>query len=111
GGEEVYELMQYAGLLAREGSPLEEDPHRRTAPGPAAAPKPALDDAQKALAERLIDLLERAKRCFPRYVRDESPYFLRARLLERLGRGDTALAERRAYRAIHHTHLSPPQLP
>jgi tetratricopeptide (TPR) repeat protein len=96
GGEEFYALMQYTRLLAREGGLLDEEP-----PHGHPAPKPAFDDAQKALAERLLELLERAKRCFPRYVRDESPYFLRARLLERLGRGSESLAELRAYCAIN----------
>jgi tetratricopeptide (TPR) repeat protein len=107
GGEEFYALMQYTRLLARESGLLAFDPHRGPPQqDPAGAPTPALDEAQRALAERLLDLLERAKRCFPRYVREESPYFLRARVLERLGRDVEALAELRAYCAINDSDVS-----
>jgi tetratricopeptide (TPR) repeat protein len=118
GGEEFFALLHYVELLAFEGGVFRPTGERRghrnpPPPDPGAIPpahgddvgsdeqKPPLDDAARALRERLLDLLARAKKCFPRYVAENSPYVLRARLLRELGREDEALDELRAFCQIH----------
>jgi tetratricopeptide (TPR) repeat protein len=109
GGEEFFAFIRLAELLAREGNVLQRpgagerprpgaDPHEHGEEGPLDEGKrPPLDEGQRALRERLLDLLERAKRCFPRYVAESNPYITRARLLRELGRDEEAYAEVRAF--------------
>jgi tetratricopeptide (TPR) repeat protein len=121
GGEEFFALLQYARLLAREGKLFEAGPegepgephaaaghprHGKEAPVSSVKGEgggPPLSDAQKALAERVLEVLAHAKRCFPRYVSQDSPYFLRAQIFQRLGREDDALEELRAFCAVNDT--------
>jgi len=113
GGEEFFALMRYVELLARQGAVWRPTPaagrgppHRRPGGsgddvGGGRRPAQELDDAQRALRERLLELLARAKACFPRYVAEENPYVLRTRLLRELGREEEALDELRAFCDIH----------
>jgi tetratricopeptide (TPR) repeat protein len=117
GGEEFFALLEYVRLLARDAKFLENDEeggrrHAQAPPGHAhhggdvvkdEGEGPPLTDEQKALAERLLGLLDHAKRCFPRYVSQDSPYFLRAQIFQRLGRESEALDELRAFCAINDT--------
>jgi tetratricopeptide (TPR) repeat protein len=116
GGEEFFALLRYVELLARDGDALLPPGARERRPGrarPGAGPPaggddvgddaqvPELDPEQRALRERLLELLARAKGCFPRYVGENSPYVLRAHLLRQLGREEEALDELRAFCGIH----------
>jgi tetratricopeptide (TPR) repeat protein len=120
GGEEFFALLQYTRLLAKEGKFLDADEEgghaeavgppghhhgggQSTVKGGKEDRPPPVTDAQKALAERLLELLERAKHCFPRYVAQDSPYFLRAQIFQRLDREPEALEELRAYCGINDT--------
>src|SRR5262249_44787448 len=89
GGEEVYALVRQAQMRSRHDPTLGVFAAHARAHGHGHAPdaKPAagaaadsLTDAQKAMRERLLDILGRAQRCFPRYVAENNPYVLRAKL-------------------------------
>lgn len=107
GGEEFFALLRYVQLYAeqqglggraggRRGRPAAAPHGEVTEEAAGAAPAP-LDDAGRALRERLLELLARAKACFPRYVAEGNPYLLRSRLLRELGRDDEAFAELEAF--------------
>jgi tetratricopeptide (TPR) repeat protein len=99
GGEEFFALLRYCELIAADAGVF--GPVRGHVAVDAGAAAPELDDAARAVRERLLELLERAKRCFPRYVGENCPYVLRARLLRELGRDAEALGELREFCAIH----------
>jgi tetratricopeptide (TPR) repeat protein len=98
GGEEFFALLRYAGLLATEAGVR--------GGGPDAEATEALDEPARRARERILELLGRAKACFPRYVAENTPYLLRARLLRELGRDEEALAELRAFCDIHESELT-----
>ncbi len=117
GGEEFFALLRFAELLSEDGTApaaTSVEPRRRPPPGDHAGgdgePVPELDAAQHALRERLLELYARAKRCFPRYVAENNPYLLRAKLLRELGRGDEALGELRAFCEIHESDVEARQV-
>lgn len=103
GGVEFFALLRYAqlestraGVTGRRAEA--HHPHRAAGEDEAAAP--ALTDADRAARERLLELYARAKSCFPRFVGDQNPYLMRARLLRELGRDEEAFAELVAFCTI-----------
>jgi tetratricopeptide (TPR) repeat protein len=108
GGLEFFALLRYAQLeSARAGVTgrrvAARDPH---GDGEGALPAaPDLADAERAARERLLELYARAKSCFPRFVGDQNPYLMRARLFRELGRDDEAFAELAAFCAINESDV------
>ncbi len=122
GGEEFFALLRYSQLLAskeglggrRPGAAHGGAP----SPPPGATaeaavdgdPKSELDAAGKAVRERLLDLLLRARTCFPRFVGENNPYLLRARLLRELDREDESFLELEAFCEIDGSDVQARQL-
>jgi len=105
GGVEFFALLRYAQLeSARAGVTgrrvAARNPHGDGEGDGALPAAPALSDADRAARERLLELYARAKSCFPRFVGDQNPYLMRARLFRELGRDDEAFAELAAFCAI-----------
>ena len=75
-GQEFFALLRLAQLLRQEGE-----------------------------TDEALDLLARAKECFPRFVGPANPYLTRARILQREGREEEALEERRQFCAIDETDI------
>lgn len=82
GGEEFFALLRYADLQRDDG-----------------------DDESNQ--EQVLETLERAKQCFPRYVDAHNPYLQRSEIFSELGRDAEALAELEAYCDINESDSAP----
>jgi len=116
GGDEFFARLRHAQLLLGKvaagerrgaGARGEADPH---AGGDEEEKPPELDAAARAAREKLLELFAKAKACFPRFVGDNNPYVVRARLLRELGREDESYAELEAFCAIDESDLHARQL-
>ncbi|MSR46588.1 MAG: hypothetical protein EXS13_05930 [Planctomycetes bacterium] len=113
GGDEFFARLRHAQLVAGKSGaiarkrPASASPHGNDAPadGGAAdeevnAELPALSAAERAAREQALELFAKTKSCFPRFVGENNPYLMRARLLRELGREDEAFTELEAFCAI-----------